>query len=328
MKKFVLFLCLCSFMLLFACEKRPRDNPWDEKADPAAWAPKNVRIEIISDSSLMLEWDYNVKTHEGFKIERKVNAGQWIMLDSNLNPESRTYFDNHLDLINTVYHYRVFAFLMDRESNKINLTGSLKCEFLKLTDTRDGQKYETVQIGNQCWMKENLKWLPDVNTLENNSSNSPRYYVYGYYGTSVSSAKSHFTYKEYGVLYNWPAAHQACPDGWHLPSEHEWQILIDYLGGDYVAGGKMKSSELWYPPNTGATDESGFSGLPGGTIVSWTNQAGGPAFVNYGTRGYWWSSTISSSTTSFALQLKTDNPNAFIHNFSKKEGLSLRCIKN
>ena len=99
----------------------------------------------------------------------------------------------------------------------------------------------------------------------------------------------------YGALYNWFAVHtgRLCPTGWHVPTDADWSTLIVYLGGVNVAGGKMKSTGtigdgtgLWQDPNTGATNESGFTALPGGERTL------GGAFLGIGTGGAWWSSSI------------------------------------
>jgi uncharacterized protein (TIGR02145 family) len=113
------------------------------------------------------------------------------------------------------------------------------------TDKRDGNTYGTVQIGGQCWLGENLRYLPSVSpisqrsplrpwsSVENRSRTRPYYYVYGYHGRRVSEAKATANYSNYGVLYNWPAALAACPRGWHLPSDAEWTQLVDYLMDKY-----------------------------------------------------------------------------------------------
>ncbi|MEX2593319.1 MAG: fibrobacter succinogenes major paralogous domain-containing protein [Anditalea sp.] len=111
------------------------------------------------------------------------------------------------------------------------------------TDPRDGQVYKTVQIGIHTWMAENLNYEPEYSWC---------------YGEDPANCE------KYGRLYSWNTALTVCPDGWHLPSRAEWEILAHYLGGWEIAGGKMKSTTGWDPPNTGATNESGFSALPGG----------------------------------------------------------------
>jgi uncharacterized protein (TIGR02145 family) len=132
----------------------------------------------------------------------------------------------------------------------------------------EGNTYKTVKIGTQIWMSENLAYLPIVCPLTNIYSPSPRYYVYGYSGTSVEAAKTFVNYTTYGVLYNWAASLTSCPKGWHLPSNTEWMDLSIYLGGESAAEGKMKETGTthWLYPNTDATNESGFSGLPGGNL--------------------------------------------------------------
>src|SRR5690554_1847166 len=131
-------------------------------------------------------------------------------------------------------------------------------------DSRDGNEYNWVQIGDQVWMVENLKYLPSVVGPGTGSQTTPHYYVYGYDGTNVADAKATDNYATYGVLYNWTTAMNACPDGWHLPSDAEWTELTDYLGGESVAGGKLKETGTthWASPNTGATNETGFTALP------------------------------------------------------------------
>ncbi|WP_179353072.1 FISUMP domain-containing protein [Winogradskyella vidalii] len=134
-------------------------------------------------------------------------------------------------------------------------------------DPRDGKEYNLVTIGNQTWFAENLNYDSGSGACyDNNTENCDTY----------------------GRLYSWSAANSACPDGTHLPSSFEWEELVTNLGGSDIAGGKMKSTTLWSSPNTGATNESGFSALPGG---SWTTYP--PPSGSYGNSpglGYWWTS--------------------------------------
>ncbi len=98
-----------------------------------------------------------------------------------------------------------------------------------LTDPRDGNTYRTVQIGDQRWLAENLKYLPSVCQGRPRRTVPAFHYVYDYQGDSVEEAKATANYRHYGVLYNWPAALEACPSGWHLPSDAEWSALTDFL---------------------------------------------------------------------------------------------------
>ncbi|OYT13117.1 MAG: hypothetical protein B6I19_06770 [Bacteroidetes bacterium 4572_114] len=199
---------------------------------------------------------------------------------------------------------------------------------IPIVDARDGQTYETVQIGGQCWMAENLTWLPSVSHSYYGSDTSPYYYVYSYQGTNVAEAKATDNFQNYGVLYNWPSSRMACPQGWHLPTDAQWALLIDFLGGDDVAGGKMKSTRTapephprWTSPNTGATNTSGFSGLPGGR----RNANGTFNHVCY--TGYWWSSTGLSPTNTWVRTLDYSYAGAGRSGGGKDYGFSVRCLK-
>jgi uncharacterized protein (TIGR02145 family) len=168
------------------------------------------------------------------------------------------------------------------------------------------------------------------------SNTEPYYYVYGYSGTVVSEAKATTNYSTYGVLYNWivamngaasssssPSGVQGvCPDGWHLPSEAEWTTLINYLGIS-VAGGKMKEAGTthWLSPNTGATNESGFTGLPGGY------KHNNSTFYYLGTSGNWWTTYgIPSLYDASYISLHKDVSSADIYSTDYQCGHSVRCV--
>ncbi|HPR32286.1 MAG TPA: fibrobacter succinogenes major paralogous domain-containing protein, partial [Prolixibacteraceae bacterium] len=101
---------------------------------------------------------------------------------------------------------------------------------VSLIDERDGTEYPIVQIGSQVWMAHNLLYLPVVSPVSEGASDAAHYYVYDYNGTSVSEAKATENYALYGVLYNWQAALSACPEGWHMPNDTEWQQLEMHIG--------------------------------------------------------------------------------------------------
>ncbi len=191
-------------------------------------------------------------------------------------------------------------------------------------DARDGNAYKTVKIGNQIWLAENLKYLPSVVGPSTGSERTPYYYVYGYDGTNVADAKATDNYATYGVLYNWTAAMDACPDGWHLPSDAEWTELTDYLGGTSVAGGKLKETGTthWNTPNTGATNETGFTALPGG------NRSISDYFNFFGDYGNWWSSTEYSTYHAWYRDMYYRYRNVSRSYYSKGEGFSVRCVRD
>ena len=130
----------------------------------------------------------------------------------------------------------------------------------------------------------------------------------------------------YGLLYNWYAgtdSRNIAPTGCHVPTDAEWATLITYLGGESVAGGKLKEVGLthWQSPNTGATNESGFTGLPGGLRSTVPD-----SFVNIKNSGGWWTSTANYSSVSWVRILSSTLESIKRDNFNKYEGLSIRCI--
>ncbi len=206
------------------------------------------------------------------------------------------------------------------------------------TDVRDGNVYKTVTIGNQVWMAENLKYLPSVFDPGAGSKTTPHYYVYEYNGRVVADAKATENYNTYGVLYNWPAVmagstssaanpsgvQGVCPAGWHLPSDAEWTQLIDYLGGANAAGGKLKEpgTTHWNSPNTGATNETDFTALPGG----YRNLNGTFGYVGY--NGLWWSTTEYSTHLVWYRSLSYTFGLIGRGSDYKDMGLSVRCVKD
>jgi len=172
------------------------------------------------------------------------------------------------------------------------------------TDTRDGKVYKTVTIGTQIWLAENLAYKAKSGC-----------WVYGNDSNNVV---------KYGYLYNWQTAKEVCPAGWHLPSNAEWATLITYLGGDEIAGGKLKEVDTihWKGPNTGATNGSGFKALPGGYRCS----LGSFNFI--GGNGYWWSSTEFGANQACCRFMGCSFSDVSRTFESKAGGYSVRCIKN
>ncbi|MEW5924118.1 MAG: FISUMP domain-containing protein [Candidatus Zixiibacteriota bacterium] len=191
----------------------------------------------------------------------------------------------------------------------------------------DGNVYQTVTIGTQVWMAENLKV-----THYRNGDVIPNVPDDEDWSGLVSGAQCSYDNNEelvtvYGRLYNWYAINDSrniAPEGWHMPSDTEWQALIDYLGGDDIAGGKIKTAgtDYWSYPNTGATNESGFSALPGGyrEILG--------AFSALGLYAAFWSGTEASGNYSWYRALSFATAHIGRGSKNKKEGISVRCIKD
>ncbi len=183
--------------------------------------------------------------------------------------------------------------------------------------SHDGYDYTTVQIGEQCWFAENCRYLPVVSPSSEASETEPYYYVYGYEGSTVAEAQATDKYETYGVLYNWPAVmtEGICPSGWHIPSDGEFTQLSDFLGGESVAGGKMKDNIQW-----NGTNSSVWTGLPGGFRYS-----GG--FSNYGGDGSWWSASESASYAWVRILYDfIDLVHRYHHN--RLNGFSARCVRD
>ena len=219
----------------------------------------------------------------------------------------------------------------------------------------DGNVYETILIGEQLWMAENLKvthyrngdeipfpltndgWCCDENGDYDPLNETGQYGFIDYDPQNLEI---------YGNHYNWFAVDDyrgVCPEGWHVPTDDEWTILITYLDEDanpegigaqsYIAGGKMKSTGtlegedgLWYAPNVGATNESGFTGLPAGDRIY-----GSGAFSVMHGYGDFWSSTGASGvqdSNAYSRYLYHLNPNVYRGMYEKNYGFSVRCLAN
>jgi uncharacterized protein (TIGR02145 family) len=191
----------------------------------------------------------------------------------------------------------------------------------------DGNDYRTINIGKQLWFVDNLKTshfndgtlIPLVN--ESSEWDSLKTGAYCWYNNEDSTHKD-----IYGALYNWYAVktEKLCPLGWHVPSNSEWDTLIAFLDGNYIAGGLMKEvgTTHWKEPNTGATNESGFSAIPGGFRIK------GNGFNNKGNSGYWWTSTeFKDEKACSRILLYYSNIIYKDHNLMVN-GYSVRCVKD
>ncbi len=202
-----------------------------------------------------------------------------------------------------------------------------------ITDARDGKTYNTVQIGTQCWMKENLNVGTSIYLTQSQTDNQV-IEKYCYFDQESNC-------DTYGGLYQWDEAMQyvsidgvqgICPLGWHFPTDAEWCTLIQFIDPTFNcstngnsgtdAGGKMKETGTshWLTPNTGATNSSGFTALPGGRCRY--NQ-----FFNLTTAAYFWSSSESTTWWAWYISLFSFEADVYHSNTSKYNGYSVRCVK-
>ena len=191
----------------------------------------------------------------------------------------------------------------------------------------EGNIYKTVRIGNQVWMAENLKTstfsdgseIPDVPdaTDWNELTTQGRCW----YNNDEAANKD-----IYGALYNYYAVNSGklCPAGWHVPSKDEWQKLREALGDTLTGGGKLKEegTEHWKTPNTGAVNSTGFTALPAGIRYFEGTFNSVTFFTSF------WSSTESDNDKSWYLSLYYSDAVAALKTISKKDGFSVRCIKD
>ena len=197
--------------------------------------------------------------------------------------------------------------------------------------------YSTIPIGEQCWFSENLRSKhynngDAISDWDNNTS-SGAVAVYGEFfecdyfapldGVEVDPCDETWSLNEYGRLYNWHAVDDSrglCPSGWHVPSDNEWTMLTDHLGGASIAGGQMKTDYGWYYGGSG-TNSSGFSGLPSGEINSSISSGAGG-------RGYWWSSSPDGSYRAWHRYLVHSSEGVHRNSENPNSGFSVRCVQD
>ncbi len=221
----------------------------------------------------------------------------------------------------------------ETKTNYISVSESGSSDTSTIADI-DGNNYKTIKIGTQWWMAENLKTTKyndgTAIPLETDEILWRQLETPAYCWRDNDSA----TYKAtYGAYYNWfvvsitiNGGKNVCPSGWHVPTDTEWTTLIDYLGGESVAGGKLKETGYthWNDPNTGATNESEFAALAGGYREGVSYGLWDPL----GRYGNWWSTTEYSSVHAMQLQLFFNDSKALIGYDNKNHGFNIRCIED
>lgn len=226
----------------------------------------------------------------------------------------------------TTYYVRAYATNSIGTSYGAQQTFTTLATAGTLTDI-DGNVYHFVTIGTQTWMVESLKTtryrdgttIPNVADVAQWSNLQTGAYC-DYNTTSTFS-------NTYGRLYNWYAmsnSHNIAPAGWHVPTDAEWTTLTNYLNGENVAGGKLKEpgTTHWSSPNTSATNESGFTAIPGG----FRDYDG--TFYNVGSHNYWWSISEYTASTAWYRNVYYANSIVYRRNYSKNAGFSVRCLRD
>lgn len=193
----------------------------------------------------------------------------------------------------------------------------------------DGNVYKTVVIGDQEWTTENLRTSRFSDgtpiAIETDMTNWVQINTPAYSWCNNDIVNK----SPYGALYNWYAVNSGklCPAGWHVPTDAEWTKLTGLLGGADVAGGKLKAAgtDHWKSPNTGATNETGFSAVPAGYRYGYFWGQG--TFYEMGLNGYYFTSTECTDTHIWTRTLNAGNTKVYRSIFVKNNGFSVRCIK-
>ncbi len=310
----VFILLTISLIYITSCEKEP-----DPLALTTLGASEITYSGAISGGNITADggaaitargvcWSTSHKpTVADSKTEDGSGSGTFTSTLTGLSPE-------------TPYYVRAYA----SNSQGTAYGGEISFTSGQLTDI-DGNVYNTITIGNQVWMKENLKVTKfndgaDIPYVTDNDTwfqtNDPGY---GWYDNDEA------TYKDlYGAMYNWYTVNtgKLCPDGWHVPGDAEWTILTDFLGGEEIAGGKLKEAgtEHWSDPNTDATNVSGFTALPGGY------RSNGGQYYGIEWQGRWWTSSMIDNNFVWTRHMQTDIGNVNRYDMNKNYGFSVRCI--
>lgn len=217
---------------------------------------------------------------------------------------------------------------LNLNGHNITVNTGVSLNVLSSPQDTDGNSYTAIAICNRLWTKENLHTahyrngdtIPQVTDRAQWLSLTTG--AWCYYNNDPANGPV------YGKLYNWYAVNDPrgiAPVGWHVPSDNELTAMVNCLGDFFTAGGLLKEAGLahWADPNTGATNSSGFTGLPAGT----QEMNGGP-FSNLTTYGYFWSSTAADATNAWYLTLSYDAAFTNLSGFDKKSGYSVRCVKD
>ena len=185
------------------------------------------------------------------------------------------------------------------------------------TDDRDNKTYKTVMIGSQIWMAENLAYMPFIS-----NSKQAGIWVYDFYDSILNQAETSQYYILYGCLYNWETAQQACPSGWHLPSDNDWKELTDFVrdnGHLTCEGVGLKSSTGWM--NGNGTDNYGFHALPAGVRNPYGD------YYEKG-RTLFWTSTPENDSYAWAYDLVHTTTSVKRYAEDISNSFSIRCVKD
>ena len=348
MKK--IFTLILGITLAYSCSTSS-DGNGNSTTTVVPVAPSNLTGTVASTTQINLSWTDNSTNETGFKIERKTGTDTYAVVGTTAT--DITTFSNTGLTPSTTYTYRVYS--NNAVGNSLTYSNELIITTANVINTDinvpgptvtdiDGNTYQSVTNCGLTFTKTNLNvskysdgtLIPQVTDGTQWANLTTGAWCY-YNNTTANGAT-------YGKLYNWYAVvgiydaasannptlrKKLAPTGWYVPTDAKWTQLTDCLGGISVAGGKMKSTGtiqggtgLWDDPNTAATNESGFTGLPGGC----RNSSGTFDFI--GNHGLWWSSSETSTISVWFRFLSYNYGDAFRNNYDRRNGFSVRCLSD
>ncbi|MGJ8592544.1 MAG: fibrobacter succinogenes major paralogous domain-containing protein [Aquaticitalea sp.] len=284
---------------------------------PLIWRPGFTQTSVVKDFNQFLTIPpASVTNSDIVLINTQYVDDKWEVAFGNDGTEEEPTFNFDL------YYDDGYVQLQKTVTAKISACNPNPCNGLT-SISWGGDTYQLVEIGCQCWFAENLKYEGDMPEIidDEDWANNGENPAWSYYNTSYWYPLYNETY---GKLYNWYAVNTGilCPEGWSIPTHDQWTILTDYLGGEDVAGGKMKTLTGWFPSQNVPTNSSGFSGLPGGL----RSETGTSADIEQ--NGIWWSSSAQDANTAWTRLLNYDYNSILRLNENKNRGFSCRCIKD
>jgi uncharacterized protein (TIGR02145 family) len=317
MKK--IFVALCMVALLAACDDSSSASA--ENNDPTTLSSAEGQGNSSSSKPTS-----GVSESSSSSFDESLSSSS-EEIESSSSPEQNAESSSSEKLSATSSSSVVKVFSSSSSEMGCKTRSEDNCEYGELIDDRDGQTYKTVKIGSQWWMAENLNYQT---------------------GNSWCGGGYSFTEGDcaiYGRLYTWATAigrteetcgyevdcdlgsgnvQGVCPDGWHVPTQDEWNVLIDTVGGKYVAGQNLKAITGWnsYIGMTNK-DAYGFSALPAGDSCSIKG-----VFDGVGSYAYFWSATQGSSQGAYHVQLGYGDYDVSQSNYCKRNGFSVRCVKD
>jgi uncharacterized protein (TIGR02145 family) len=300
---------------------------------PSAKAPTVTTAAVSSITQTTAACGGNVTSNGGSAVTARgvcwsTSSSPTTANDTTMNGTGTGAFTSSLTGLtsNTPYYVRAYA----TNSVGTGYGAAVQCttaiSYGTVTDY-DGNVYQTVTIGTQEWMAENLRVRHYRNGEEIPHVGGNSAWTALLSGAWCSPQGDTLLAATYGRLYNWYAVADVrglAPAGWHVPSDAEWQTLMDFLGGESVAGGKLKETGIshWMDPNNGATNETGFSARGAGHR-NWDGD-----YLYFHVSAWFWSSTQESDPRAWYRTLYSYYTAAGRANYDKRDGFSIRCVKD